>query len=36
MDNRYIEHLYILIIPTKPVALPIKKDGSKDIWKDLS
>lgn len=39
VDNRHIEYLDMLIIPTnhfitKPLA--IKKDGSKDIQKDLS
>ena len=31
INNRYIEYLDILIIPSKPFTLAIKKDGSKDI-----
>jgi hypothetical protein len=35
VDNMYLEYLDILIIPTKPNTLAIKKDGSKNFSKDI-
>jgi hypothetical protein len=36
IDNRYIEYLGILIIPTKPFTLATQEDTSKEVEKYLS